>query len=236
MGSDLYVVGQIFAGDVATHSLFALEEGACGKIVNSPFVTHVDRLPFQAIKPLKLLDGKRIEPLWGHFGSQLGRLHGFDDFFDLRFGDSQLILFQMGPDPLHDVETLIKPFKHLMRGFESQSPPVQLNAVTDDVHKTEPFPEQRLSDTSLEMIDVINGSSGIKVRRLAGEDPTQSKRLMRFASGRGKGFSALGGGRPRLTAGQSVDLIIVTKNGDIGITPGSMKEMIASDARQVSIA
>ena len=235
MGGDLYVVGQILAGNVTTHPLFPLEEGTCGKIVNLPFITDIDWLSLRAIKPLKLPDSKRFEPLGGHFGSHLGRLHGFGDFFDLCLGDPQLILFQVGLDPLHDMETLIKPFKHLMRSFESQSPSVQLNAVTDDIHKTEPFPEQRLSDTSLEMIEVINGGPGIKVRRLAGEDPTQSKRLMRFASGRSEGFSALGGRGSCLTAGQSIDLIIVTKNGDIGITSGSMKEMIATDARQVSI-
>jgi hypothetical protein len=62
-----------------------------------------------------------------------------------------------------------------MSCFETQPSSVQLNAVTNDVHKTEPLPKKGLMNTLLEMVEMIDRCPGIKVRSLLGEEVTQSK-------------------------------------------------------------
>jgi hypothetical protein len=62
-----------------------------------------------------------------------------------------------------------------MSSFESQTSPVQLNTVADDIYETEPFPRQGFANAGLEMVKVINGRPGIKVRSLLGEDTTQQE-------------------------------------------------------------
>ena len=41
MGGDLYVVGQILAGNVTTHPLFPLEEGTSGKVIDLSFISDI---------------------------------------------------------------------------------------------------------------------------------------------------------------------------------------------------
>jgi hypothetical protein len=62
-----------------------------------------------------------------------------------------------------------------MSCLETQPSTIQLDTVTDDVHKTEPFPEKGFTNTCLEMVEMIDRCPGIKVRSLLGEEVTQSK-------------------------------------------------------------
>jgi hypothetical protein len=56
--------------------------------------------------------------------------------------------------------------------FKPQPPSVELNAVTDDVHKTKPLPKKSLMNTLLEMVEVIDRCPGIKIGSLLGEEVT----------------------------------------------------------------
>jgi hypothetical protein len=67
-----------------------------------------------------------------------------------------------------------------MSGFETQPPPIQLDAITDDVDKTESLPEEGFPNAGLEMVKVIDSCSSIKVRGLLGENATQSKGQVRL--------------------------------------------------------
>jgi hypothetical protein len=63
-----------------------------------------------------------------------------------------------------------------MGRFEPQPPSIQLNAVTDNIDETESLPKQGLPNAGLEMVEVIDRRTGIKIGSLLGEDATQSKR------------------------------------------------------------
>jgi hypothetical protein len=56
--------------------------------------------------------------------------------------------------------------------LETQPSTVQLNAITDDVHKTEPLPNKGLMNTLLEMVEVVHRCPGIKIGGLLGEEVT----------------------------------------------------------------
>ena len=80
-----------------------------------------------------------------------------------RYLSAAITSSKMIPLTFDNMETLIKPFEHLVSCFKAQPSSVQLNAVTDDVHKTEPFPKKGFTNTGFEMVEVINGCPGIKI-------------------------------------------------------------------------
>jgi len=83
-------------------------------------------------------------------------------------------------------------------GFETQPPPIQLDAIADDVDKTESLPEESFPNAGFEVVKVIDGGTGIKVRGLLGEEATQSKGQVRLPLGRGDRLRSLGRRRSRL--------------------------------------
>jgi hypothetical protein len=120
--------------------------------------------------------------------------------------------------------------------FKPQPSSVELNAVTDDIHKTEPLPKKGLMNTLFKMVEVVDRCPGIKIGSLLGEEVTQSKGCIRFSTRRGDGLRTFWRGGSGLTAGQSIDLVIVTKDSDIRISAGGMEEVISPDARQVAVS
>src|SRR4030042_3190678 len=86
------------------------------------------------------------------------------------------------------------------------------------------------------MVEVIDGGSGIKIGSLLGEEATQSKRGIGFSARRGKGFCSLGCGRSGLSPCQPIDLVIITEDRDVSITPRGVEQMVSSNARQVAIS
>jgi len=125
----------------------------------------------------------------------------------------------MVPGSLHNVESLVEPFEHLMSGPKPQPPAVEFNTIADDVDKTEPFPLEGFSNTRSEMVEMIDRGSGIKIGSLMGQDTTQSQWRVGLTSGRRDRFCPFGSGRSSLSARESVDLIVIAEDGDVGITP-----------------
>jgi hypothetical protein len=69
-----------------------------------------------------------------------------------------------------------------MSRFETQSSSIELDAVTDDVNKTEPFPEKSLPNTCLEVVEVIDGRPSVKIGSLLCEDTTHSEGKIGFST------------------------------------------------------
>src|SRR4030043_1204328 len=142
----------------------------------------------------------------------------------------------MVPSSLDDMESFIEPFKHLMSGFKTQPPPVQLDAVADDIHETEPFPREGFANAGFEMVKVIDSCSSIKVRRLLGEHAAQSKGQVRLPPGGGDRLCSLRRRRSSLATRQSIDFVIIAKNCDIRISPRGMEQMVPSNTSQIPIS
>jgi hypothetical protein len=123
-----------------------------------------------------------------------------------------------------------------MSGFEPQPPPIQLDAITDDVDKTESLPKEGFPNTGFEMVKVIDGSPSIKVRGLLGEDATQSKGQVWLPPGGGDRLCSLRRRRSSLAARQSIDFVVIAKNGDIRISPRGMEQMVPSNTSQIPIS
>jgi hypothetical protein len=122
-----------------------------------------------------------------------------------------------------------------MSGLETQSPPIQLDAITDDVDKTKSLPKEGFANAGLEMVKVIDTRPSIKVRGLLGENATQSKGHIRLPPGRGDRLCSLRGRRPSLATRQSIDFVIIAKNRDIRISPIGMEQMVPSNASQIPV-
>lgn len=183
MRCHIHLFRQIFSRNMTTHPLLPLEERALGKIIDSSFVTNVDWLLACAIEGLELFKGERFKFFRRNLTLNLNLFSGCWSFFNFPLSNSKFIFLEMVSDSLNDMESFIEPFEHLMSSFESQATSVQFNTVADHIHETEPLPEESFSNAGLEMIDVIDGRPRVKIRRLLGEDPTQSKGQVGFPRG-----------------------------------------------------
>ena len=68
MRCKLDLAGQILASNVAPHSFLALKERTGRKVVNLSLVADVKGLSLLAVKPLKVLEGQRLQILLGRLG------------------------------------------------------------------------------------------------------------------------------------------------------------------------
>jgi hypothetical protein len=214
-----------------------LKERTGRKVVNLSFITDVERSSLLAVKALKFLEGEGFQILPRRFDFDFWSFQGPRSFFEFYFGfgNAKLVLCQMVPGSLHNVESLVEPFEHLMGGPKPQPPAVEFNTVTDDVNKAEPFPLEGFSNAGSEMVEMIDRSSGIEIGDLMGQDATQSQRRVRYSSGRRDRLRPFRSGRSSLSACESIDLIVIAEDGDVRVSSGGVEQMIPTDARKIAV-